>query len=562
MNKNFSYIQPNSYLVKKDASIYEAMQVIEKGEERVCFIVNDNKKLLKVISDGDIRRALLKNQSLNEKVINIHNNKPKLIKEECIFEDAEKVLSKRILVAPVVNKNGIIIGVLRHKDIIPQIDIRSYKVTIIGLGYVGLTLGLVMADQGFSIYGVDKDHKLINQLKNKLAPFHERGIEHFIIKHIDNNLKVGSDEGLINSDIYIITVGTPINKLTKKPEVKNILEAAKTIAKSLKKNDLVVLRSTVPIGCTRNTVIPKLEEISNLKAGNDFSVAFCPERTAEGRALEELKSLPQIVGGLDKKSRELGLRLFGENTHTVIDIGSLEAAEMCKLMDNSYRDTRFAFANQMAELSEKYGLNINHLIQKVNLSYERNTIPFPSPGVGGACLSKDPYILINNFEENSLDCPLTIASRKINEKAPNNIFNKTTKFMESVGKDITKAKIFVIGFAFKGEPETSDLRDSTTIWFIDKLKKHKVNNLWGYDPIVKEKDILNLGVKPCSLEEGFQDADAVFFMNNHKSYSSINLSLLLDVMNEFSYFFDGWNIFNANDVISFPGVTYSGIGLK
>ena len=108
MNKNFSYIQPNSYLVNKDARIYEAMQVIEKGEERVCFIVNDKKKLLKVISDGDIRRALLKNQSLNAKVINIHNNKPKLIKEECIFEEAEKVLSKRILVAPVVNKNGII----------------------------------------------------------------------------------------------------------------------------------------------------------------------------------------------------------------------------------------------------------------------------------------------------------------------------------------------------------------------------------------------------------------------------------------------------------------------
>ncbi len=562
MNKSFSYIEPDPYLVQKDASIYEAMLIIEKGEERICFIVEKNKKLIKVISDGDIRRALLNKMNLNERVINIHNNSPKLIQEEQIFEEAEKVLSKRILVAPVINKNGIIVGVLRHKDIIPQIDIRSYKVTIIGLGYVGLTLGLVMADQGFSIYGLDKDQKLIEQLKNKIAPFHERGIEHFINKHINNNLKIGNDQNAINSDIYIITVGTPINKLTKKPEVQNILEATSIIAKKLKKNDLVVLRSTVPIGCTRNVVIPNLEEISSLKAGRDFSVAFCPERTAEGRALEELKNLPQIVGGLDKKSRELGLRLFGENTHTVIDIGSLEAAEMCKLMDNSYRDTRFAFANQMAELSEKYGLNINYLIQKVNLSYERNTIPFPSPGVGGACLSKDPYILINNFEANNLDCPLTKASRKINEEAPNNIFYKTTKFMKSVGKDITKAKIFVVGFAFKGEPETSDLRDSTTIWFINKLKKHKVKNLWGYDPIVKKEDISNLGVKPCSLEQGFKNADAVFFMNNHKSYLSLNLSLLLEFMNDPSYFFDGWNIFNSNDVISFPGVTYSGIGLK
>ncbi|MBL42082.1 MAG: hypothetical protein CMM49_05430 [Rhodospirillaceae bacterium] len=562
MNKNFSYIKPHRYLVNEKATILEAMKVIEQGEERVCFIIDEHEKLIKVISDGDIRRSLLQNLDLKKKVIEIHNNDPKVIHEEQIYEQVEKVLNKNNLIAPVVNKQGKIVGVLRYKDVIPQIDIRSYKVTIIGLGYVGLTLGLVMADQGFSIYGLDKDKKLIAQLKNKEAPFHEKGIEHYINKHVNKSLKIGSDEEIINSDIYIITVGTPINNISKKPEVKNILEAASIIGKKLKKNDLVVLRSTVPIGCTRKIVIPKLEEVSKLSTGKDFSVAFCPERTAEGRALEELKNLPQIVGGFDKKSRELGMRLFSENTHTVIDIGSLEAAEMCKLMDNTYRDTRFAFANQMAELSEKYGLNINHLINKVNLSYERNTIPFPSPGVGGACLSKDPYILINNFEENNLDCSLTRASRKINEEAPINIFNKTKKFMDSVGKEITKAKIFIIGLAFKGEPETSDLRDSTTVWFINKLKENGVFNLWGFDPIVEEGDIEKLNIIPCTLEEGFNGADAVFIMNNHKSYLSINLSLLLEKMNKSSYFFDGWNIFDANDFVSFPGITYSGIGLK
>lgn len=562
MHKNFSYLDPYLYLVDEKATIYEAMEVIEKGEERICFIVDKHEKLLKVVSDGDIRRSLLKNLDLKKKVIGIHDNDPKVIHEEQIYEQVEKVLSKNNLVAPVVNKDGKVVGILRHKDVIPQIDIRSYKVAIIGLGYVGLTLGLVMADQGFSIYGLDKDQTLIKQLKNKKAPFHEKGIERFINKHVNKGLKIGHDTKMINADIYIITVGTPINKITKKPEVENILEASNIIGKKLKKNDLVILRSTVPIGCTRNIVIPKLEQSSNLIAGKDFSVAFCPERTAEGRALEELKNLPQIVGGLDKKSRELGMRLFSENTHTVIDIGSLEAAEMCKLMDNTYRDTRFAFANQMAKLSEKYSLNINHLINKVNLSYERNTIPFPSPGVGGACLSKDPYILINNFEENEIDCPLTKASRKINEDAPNDIFNKTKKFMDSVGKEINNAKIFIIGLAFKGEPETSDLRDSTTVWFINKLREHDVSNIWGYDPIVNKNDIQSLSIKNCSLEEGFKGADAVFIMNNHKSYTSINLSLLLETMNTSSYFFDGWNVFNANDFVSFPGITYSGIGLK
>lgn len=235
MHKNFSYLDPYLYLVDEKATIYEAMEVIEKGEERICFIVDKHEKLLKVVSDGDIRRSLLKNLDLKKKVIGIHDNDPKVIHEEQIYEQVEKVLSKNNLVAPVVNKDGKVVGILRHKDVIPQIDIRSYKVAIIGLGYVGLTLGLVMADQGFSIYGLDKDQTLIKQLKNKKAPFHEKGIERFINKHVNKGLKIGHDTKMINADIYIITVGTPINKITKKPEVENILEASNIIGKKLKK---------------------------------------------------------------------------------------------------------------------------------------------------------------------------------------------------------------------------------------------------------------------------------------------------------------------------------------
>ena len=562
MKNNYSLIDIDPYLISENASIYDAMKVIDIGEERVCFIVDQDNKLIKVISDGDIRRALIKNSDLLQKVLDIHDRKPIVVHEDQLFEEGERLLSKRITIVPVINKNGIVKGLLRYKDIIPQIDIKSYDVAILGLGYVGLTLGLVMADQGFSVTGYDIDKNLIGKLRKKVSPFYEKGIKNYINNHLNHNLRVTSDLKNINSDIYIITVGTPINKKTKKPEVENILKAAVGIGAKLKKNDLVILRSTVPIGCTRNIVIPKLEEISNLKPGDDFSVAFCPERTAEGRALEELRNLPQIVGGLDIKSRELGLRLFGENTHTVIDIGSLEAAEMCKLMDNAYRDTRFAFANQMASLSENYGLNLNHLIKKVNLAYERNTIPFPSPGVGGACLSKDPYILISNFDEKNLDSSLIKASRIVNETAPKDIFEKTRKFMGSVGKNINNTKIFIIGLAFKGSPETSDTRESTTLWFIDELIKKGVTDIWGYDPIVSNEEIDKLGIKSCSLKEGFKNCDAVFFMNNHSSYATLDLSPLVDSMNDSSYFFDGWAIFNASDVVSNPGVTYSGIGLK
>ena len=141
------------------------------------------------------------------------------------------------------------------------------------------------------------------------------------------------------ADVYIVTVGTPVSLDTKKPIVDHIKKAIEVIGTKLKKNDLVILRSTVPVGCTRNVVIPLLEDLSGLSVGTDFFISFCPERTAEGRALRELQELPQIVGGYDLNSTQLGMRFFNENTHTVIDVGSLEAAELCKLLDNTYRDT-------------------------------------------------------------------------------------------------------------------------------------------------------------------------------------------------------------------------------
>ena len=134
--------------------------------------------------------------------------------------------------------------------------------------------------------------------------------------------------------------------------------------------------------------------------------------------------------------------------------------------------------------------------------------------------------------------------------------------MKSVGKNIKNTKIFIVGIAFKGNPETSDTRESTTLWFIEYLISKGVKNLWGYDPIIDNSELNNLGLKACSLEEGFKNSDAVFFMNNHRSFYTLDIEPLLSLMKDSSYFFAGWNIFNISDVVSHPGITYSGIGLK
>src|SRR3989338_5954473 len=547
--------------LKQGASIKEAMRVITQGEERTCFLVDAHNKLLRVISDGDIRRALLKGHSLDSSAENIHNAKPFVVTEGQNMEEARYYLSKRIAVVPIVNHIGKIKGILRFCDLDNLINIRSRKILVIGMGYIGLTLALVLADLGFTVYAFDYNRDIINKLKNKKAPFYENGLEDYLGKHAGNNLRfINSLKGFF-ADIYIICVGTPISKATLRPKIIYIENAAREVAMMLKKNDLVILRSTVPVGLTRKTVIPLLERKSKLIAGNDFFLAYCPERTVEGRALEELRKNPQIIGGYDQRSTELASRLFNENTHTVIDVGSLEAAEMCKLLDNTYRDTMFAYSNQIAMFCEKAGLNMHELIEKVNLLYHRNFIPKPSPGVGGTCLSKDPYILIQNFREYGLEPPLLIFARQINEMAQRLMYKRSNNILSKAGKSLGRGKIFIIGFAFKGEPETSDLRESTTVWFLRELQKNKVGNIWGYDPVISPSELKKLGVRPCSIEAGFRNADSVFIMNNHHSYKGLRIFRLIETMNLPALFFDCWRIFVPADMRNIPGVLYAGIGI-
>jgi len=549
------------YLINENSSILESMKVIDSGEERIGFLVDANRRLLKVITDGDIRRAILRGMDLHAPVCDIHDRTPFVVKENQSFEEARKYLNKRITVVPIVNNRNQIKGLIRFQDVQPFINIKSREVMILGLGYVGLTLALVLADAGFSVTGYDIDSELIEKLMKKQSLFYEKGIEDCLQKHIGNGLRLASFLDSALADIYIITVGTPVDKKTFKPDLSYIEIASEAVGSILKKNDLVVLRSTVPIGVSRNVVLPKLEQVSKLKPGEDFLMAFCPERTAEGRALEELRKNPQIVGGLDLKSTELASRFFNEVTHTVIDAGSLEGAELCKLLDNTYRDVTFAYANQMALLCEKVGLNLNDLIDKVNLGYGRNSIPKPSPGVGGACLSKDPYILIRNFEEFGIDASLTEIARQINESSSNAIYERSNALLSGADKTLQDAKVFILGFAFKGEPETSDLRDSTTCWFLDVLKHNGVKNIWGYDPIVDPAELEKKGVKVCSVEQGFNEADAVFIMNNHRAFSNIRIIKLLKSMNHPALFFDSWQIFHLSDIKNVQGIIYASVGV-
>jgi UDP-N-acetyl-D-mannosaminuronic acid dehydrogenase len=320
------------------------------------------------------------------------------------------------------------------------------------------------------------------------------------------------------------------------------------------------MRSTVPVGITRSIVLPALEAKSGMKAGVDFDLVFAPERLVAGKAMEELRELPQIIGGMgNTRDVEEASRVFRKMTGIVVEVESIESAELAKIIDNSYRDLTFAYANQMACLCEQIGIDMVKLAKAVNFGYKRNRVPVPSPGVGGTCLTKDPYILLDVGRKYGYEPKLAKAAREINESIPPRVAAKALRLIKAAGKNPAKSTVFIMGFAFKGRPETSDMRDSTTITVMNELKKAGCTIL-GHDPVASPAAITALGVEVTGLEEGFARADAVLIMNNHRVYETMDIMQLIPTMQLPGALIDSWHLFDPSELKKIPGLFYGGVG--
>lgn len=545
-------------LIKGDETVLDALERLEATGERMLICVNDSGQLAGVITDGDVREAILESGSLEGLARDVMNPNPVSVSVKARREEVRKLLSTRVLAVPVTRASGEVVGYYNLRSHGDVLDIRRRRIVIVGMGYVGTTLAVAFARAGFEVKGVDRDPKLLARLRARRAPFFEEGLQLYLEAMVGQSLSVHEQLEQARGEIYVITVGTPVHPGDKTPDVRSVESAARAVGKVLAPGDLVVMRSTVPISCTRDVVIPALEKESDLRAGEDFHVSFAPERTAEGRALVELSTNPQIVGGHDDRATELTLRLFTELCSSVTDVGSLEAAEFCKLIDNSFRDHMFAFSNMLAPLAEKLDLDLSNLIDAVNFGYSRNVVPKPSPGVGGPCLSKDPYLLDSVFAREGIEAPLLRANRAINEAAPALLRAKLQRLLGDAGKDLETARIALVGMAFKGSPATSDLRCSTSLWFLDQLPERA--NVRVYDPVVEDDDIRALGVEPVGLEDAFRAADAVVVLNNHASYRNWNLPSLCALLRQPAVFIDAWHMFDPLTLKQLPGIAYGGIG--
>lgn len=436
---------------------------------------------------------------------------------------------------------------------------RINNVCVNGLGYVGLTLAVTLAEEGFKVFGVDKNKEILKNIRKGIPHFHEKGLKELILKHKNKNLfvseKIPEKEKI---DAFIIAVGTPLNPLTKKPRMEYIANVTKEVSLNLSREQLVVLRSTVPVGTSRNVVLPILK-----KKSDNFYLSFCPERTIEGKALVELRHLPQIVGALDEESMLRTIELFSRITPTIVKVDSLETAEIIKMVDNSYRDVNFAFTNEVALICKDLGLNAKETIRSANFGYDRNHIPIPG-FVGGACLEKDPYILAYSAKKTlkKINPELIKISRRINEDLPEYVFRSIKSYLNKKKKSFQKAKIFISGFAFKGDPETDDLRGSPTLILLNLLKeKGNAKKIYGHDFVVKNDAIRKLGVIPCSINKGLLNADVSIFMNNHKTYQGLDIENLIKKTNKGSFCFDGWQFFYP-ELKGNNHIIYESLGFK
>lgn len=416
---------------------------------------------------------------------------------------------------------------------------------VIGLGYIGLPLTAALASVGYRVLGIDIDEDKIKRLKKThKGHLYEPGLDEALRKHKDRiEFTTEQPSALKKCDAIIITVGTPMDGKSR-PDFRDVDNVAKTIGKNLRKGQLIMLKSTVLPGITRRFSL-QLEKLSGLKAGADFYVVYCPERTLEGKVLEELYTLPKIIGGINKESLNKGASLIKRLGGKVVKVSSLEIAEMCKCIDNSYRVVNITFANEIGDICEKNGLDSYEIVRAVNKTYPRTNLFLPGLGAGGPCLSKDPKILNYYAKTNKLRTKMINASIVKSHESTMRLVPMITRFVKKNG--IKEPKISLVGLAFKGSPATDDIRNSPAVDIYKALRKSLKSPIFNfYDPIIKNflSNQVSGNLKSC-----LKGSNVVVFLTNHPAFRNIDSKYLLGVSSRPLLVVDCWhNLINPEKV--------------
>lgn len=408
-------------------------------------------------------------------------------------------------------------------------------VTVVGLGYIGLPTAAMFASHGVKVTGVDVNEDVCRTINNGGIHIEEPFLADIIKEQVANGM-IKCTQEVEASDAFLIAVPTPM-KEDKTADLSYVISAGRSIAKVLKPGDLVILESTVPPRCTLDVFLPVLEE-SGLKAGEDFYLAHCPERVLPGQIIYELKHNNRVIGGVDLESAKRSKELYSVFVEGDMYLTDALTAELCKLMENTFRDVNIALVNELAKICEYLGANAWDVIQYAN-KHPRVNLHSPGPGVGGHCLAIDPWFVVKAAPNLA---PIIELSRNVNDSMPSHVAKRIANLVNP------GSKIVILGCTYK--PDIDDLRESPIMDLVDLIKNDY--NITIVDPFVAEYNV--------ELYTAAQDADLVVLGVHHSKFKEIDLARLAEATKN-AVWLDTRNFFTKEEIEE-AGFEYHLLGLS
>jgi UDP-N-acetyl-D-mannosaminuronic acid dehydrogenase len=397
------------------------------------------------------------------------------------------------------------------------------KIALFGLGHIGLPTASLFAKNGFQVIGVDINHDVVREVNSGISPIMEPGLNELVQEVVAENFLSATKDGITaakNSDIMMVVVPTPVNE-DNCSDLSAVISACENISHGLNEGDLVIIESTVPPCTCENIVIPILEK-SGLKVSQDFGVAYTPERALPNNTLYEMTHNARVIGGINEKSAKQAANIYQRITvGDVIIVKNLVTAEMVKLIENTYRDTNIALANELAMVCESMNIDVIDAIEAANF-HPRVNIHTPGPGVGGHCLSIDPYFIVEIAEQRGTPTKLIKTAREINDHMPNHVVKLIEDELIKIGKSLSNSKIALLGVAYKGN--VADTRESPSIALIHDLID-KGSQVFAHDPYVSDDTIISMGAQPIEMQKAL-GCDSVVLMTDHDSYREISPDMI------------------------------------
>lgn len=436
-----------------------------------------------------------------------------------------------------------------RSDLLAAIEQKTAQVVVLGLGYVGLPVACLFAEAGFSVVGIRRNQEKVDMINQGECPIEgqEPGLRELLEQAVaTGRVRATTDyAACCEAQVVLVAVETPVDPVSKKPGYEALRGALTDLAKYMSPGTMVIIESTIAPGTMEMLVRPLLEEVSGLRANEDFYLVNCPERVMPGKLLKNIRECHRVVGGMSPDAAELAVRFYRHVVQADLDPVDCLTAEMVKTMENAYRDVQIAFANEMALLCENLGADVWQIRELVNKSPFR-AMHLPGAGVGGHCIPKDPWLLIANAS-NGFEPQLIPTARAINDGMPLHIADLTVEALREAGVDIAGAKVSVLGYAYL--ENSDDTRNSPSEVLVARLREMGAEVVI-HDPWVSEYR--------GNLEDCAQGSDAVVVMVRHDEYHDLDLGKLrVHVMRPI--LIDGRNLFSAEQVKAL-GWEYRSVG--